>query len=89
LTDLTRSLIRFLTPIAVGIGTSALAHIGISQPAVVASLGTAVTIIYGSALRVLEQHYPKWGKLLGSVGAPTYPTSTSSTPATVATPPQR
>ena len=88
MSDLARSLIRFLTPVAVGIGTGVLTQLANSKPAVAASTGTAITIVYGSALRVLEQRYPKWGKLLGSVGAPTYPEKTSLVPVTVTTSPQ-
>jgi hypothetical protein len=73
MTDLSRSIVRSITPIIVGFGASVLAHLGISQPAVVSAIGAAVAIAYGVTLRVLEQKYPKLGKLLGAMGAPTYP----------------
>ena len=73
MSDLTRSIIRSVTPVVVGFGASLLAHVGISQPAVVSAIGAAVAIIYGSTLRWLEQRYPKAGKFLGSMGAPSYP----------------
>lgn len=72
MSNLTRSIIRSVTPIVVGFGASLLAHIGISQPAVVAAIGSAVAIAYGSIIRVIEQKHPKVGALLGAIGAPTY-----------------
>jgi len=72
MTDLARSIVRSVTPIIVGFGASLLAHLGISQPAVVAAIGSLVVIAYGSGIRLIEHKYPRAGVLLGAVGAPTY-----------------
>jgi len=72
MTDLARSIVRSVTPIIVGFGASLLAHLGISQPAVVAAIGSLVAIAYGSGIRIIEHKYPRAGVLLGAIGAPTY-----------------
>ena len=72
MTDLTRSIVRSVTPIAVGLGISILAHFGIKSPDVVATIGSVTAAAYAAGVRALEHKYPKVGKLLGVAGAPTY-----------------
>jgi len=73
MSDLRRSIIRALTPIAVGLGVSFLARLGITSPDLVAAVGAVAASLYAAVVRWLEQRHPKWGKLLGVAGAPTYP----------------
>ena len=73
MTDLRRSITRALVPIAVGFGVSILSRLGINSPDQVALIGSVVAAIYAAGVRWLETKHPKWGRLLGVVGAPTYP----------------
>ena len=73
MSDLQRSLMRSAVPILAGLGTSLLASVGIKSGAVVSAIGAIIAVLYSSLVRWAEQKNPKWGKLLGSVGAPTYP----------------
>lgn len=72
-TDLARSLVRTYTPIVIGFGVSLLAHLGIKNPAAVSAIGALAAAAYFTGVRLLEAKFPKAGKLLGAVGAPTYP----------------
>ena len=72
MTDLARSIIRSVTPIAVGFGVALLAHLGVTSPDAVAAIGSVVAAVYAAGVRWLEHKYPKFGKLLGVAGAPTY-----------------
>ena len=72
MSDIARSLVRFLTPCTVGLGVSLLARFGIKDPTAVASVGSLVAMLYGSVLRLIEKKHPAVGKLLGAKGAPTY-----------------
>ena len=73
MTDLTRSLVRTYTPIAVGFLVSLLAHFGIKNPATVSAIGAVAASVYFTLIRLAEKKYPAIGKLLGAAGAPTYP----------------
>lgn len=84
MSDLAKSIVRSVVPIVVGFGASLLAHVGISQPAVVAAIGSAVAIAYGVSIRLIERKYPKAGVLLGAIGAPTYLSPASVTKALTA-----
>ena len=72
MTDVTRSIVRTLVPIAVGFGVSVLAHFGVTDPTTLAAIGSGSAAIYATIVRLVEQKHPKVGALLGAIGAPTY-----------------
>jgi hypothetical protein len=72
MTALTRSIVRTVTPIAVGFLVSVLAHLGVPSPVAVSAVGAVASVIYYTGVRVLEARYPRLGVLLGALGAPNY-----------------
>ena len=73
MTNVTRSIVRTLTPIGAGFAVSVLAHWGVTDPTTLAALGSGSAALYATVVRLVEQKHPKVGVLLGAVGAPTYP----------------
>ena len=67
MTDITRSIVRAVTPIAIGFGISLLAHFHITSPDAVAAIGSVAAAVYASGLRLIEQRHPKAGKMLGAM----------------------
>ena len=76
MTNITRSVIRTATPIAVGFVVSVLAHLGIKNPVEVSAIGSVSATVYYGIVRKIESTHPKVGHLLGVLGAPVYPTPT-------------
>lgn len=87
MTNVTRSVVRTVTPIAVGFVVSLLAHAGVKNPAAVSAIGSTSAAVYYTVVRNLEVKHPKVGRLLGALGAPTYPTPAA--PVAPATPPAK
>lgn len=71
------SLIRTYVPLGVGVLVSWLASLGITvsdsaQTALVAGLGALAAAVYYALVRLLENRWPWFGRLLGKPTAPKY-----------------
>ena len=74
MSDLSKSIIRSVTPIIVGAVVALLAHLGLSEFSGAASAEVVVLVAaaYSAGVRVLEKKWPQLGILLGVPGAPAY-----------------
>lgn len=73
--DLIRSVVRTATPMLAGLLVAAAAKIGydLDNSTAVQAAGYAVALLWYVVARVVEQRWPRFGWLLGSPVAPTYP----------------
>ena len=67
MTDLSTSIVRYLSGLAVGVVVAVLARYGLGDlsPQVTGLVAMLVAAAYGTLARVLEQHFPQLGWLLG------------------------
>jgi hypothetical protein len=74
MSDLSRSIVRSLSAIAVGVVVALLGRLGLGDFAGSASAAVVaiVAALWATAVRVLEKRWPAVGWLLGAPGNPTY-----------------
>jgi hypothetical protein len=72
--DILPSLLRTFVPVLVGLilGVAGANFVGVTEESLTAAVSTAITLVYYLVLRLVEQKWPKFGILLGSMRQPTY-----------------